>query len=95
MTLVRNETQQHTAALKNAVQNPIGLLPLSNQIVHFHGLLSTWCTAVPPFTGIRRFSGTQIELKMNSTPVFRSAASGAKGPRAVHTMRVQPTIAYT
>ena len=71
------------------------LFPLSNQIVHFHDLLSTWCTAVPPFTGIRRFSGTQVELKMNSTPVFRSAASGAKGPRAVHTMRVQPTIAYT
>ena len=48
VALVRNETQQHTAALKNAGQNPIGLLPLSNQIVHFHGLLSTWCTAVPP-----------------------------------------------
>ena len=28
MTLVRNETQQHSAALKIAGQNPIGLLPL-------------------------------------------------------------------
>ena len=28
MTLVRNETQRHSAALKNAGQNPIGLLPL-------------------------------------------------------------------
>lgn len=29
MTLVRNETQRHSAALKSAGQNPIGLLPLS------------------------------------------------------------------
>lgn len=28
MTLVRNETQRHSAALKNAGQNPISLLPL-------------------------------------------------------------------
>ena len=28
MTLVRNETQQHSAALKSAGQNPISLLPL-------------------------------------------------------------------
>ena len=28
MTVVRNETQRHSAALKNAGQNPIGLLPL-------------------------------------------------------------------
>lgn len=28
MTLVRNETQRHSAALKIAGQNPIGLLPL-------------------------------------------------------------------
>ena len=41
----------------------------SNRIVHSHGLSSTWCTAVSPFTGIRRFSDTQIELKMNSTPI--------------------------
>ena len=30
MTVVRNETQRHSAALKNAGQNPIGLLPLSD-----------------------------------------------------------------
>lgn len=29
MTVVRNETQRHSAALKNAGQNPIGLLPLN------------------------------------------------------------------
>ena len=29
MTLVRNETQRHSAALKSAGQNPISLLPLN------------------------------------------------------------------
>ena len=28
MTLVRNKTQRHSAELKNAGQNPVGLLPL-------------------------------------------------------------------
>ena len=28
--LVRNETQEHSAELKRAGQNPIGLLPLSD-----------------------------------------------------------------
>lgn len=31
MTVVRNETQRHSAALKNAGQNPIGLLPLDRR----------------------------------------------------------------
>ena len=31
VTLVRNETQRHSAALKNAGQNPIGLLPLNSR----------------------------------------------------------------
>ena len=31
MTLVRNETQRHSAALKIAGQNPIGLLPLNGR----------------------------------------------------------------
>lgn len=31
MTLVRNETQRHSAALKNAGQNPISLLPLDGR----------------------------------------------------------------
>lgn len=95
MTLVRNETQRHSAALKNAGQNPISLLPLSNQNVPFHHRSSTWCTVVSPLTEISRISRARVELKMNSTPVFRSAASGTKGPRAVHTTRVQEAIAYT
>lgn len=31
MTLVRNETQRHSEALKSAGQNPISLLPLDNR----------------------------------------------------------------
>ena len=31
MTLVRNETQRHSAALNSAGQSPIGLLPLHNE----------------------------------------------------------------
>lgn len=31
MTVVRNETQRHSATLKNAGQNPIGLFPLHNE----------------------------------------------------------------
>ena len=33
MTLVRNETQRHSAALKSAGQNPIGLLPLDASVL--------------------------------------------------------------
>ena len=95
VTLVRNETQRHSATLKSAGQNPIGLFPLSNQNVPFHHRSSTWCTVVSPLTEISRISRARVELKMNSTPVFRSAASGTKGPRAVHTTRVQEAIAYT
>ncbi len=71
------------------------LLLLSNQNVPFHHRSSTWCTVVSPLTEISRISRARVELKMNSTPVFRSAASGTKGPRAVHTTRVQEAIAYT
>ena len=31
VTLVRNETQRHSAALKSAGQNPVSLLPLHNE----------------------------------------------------------------
>lgn len=73
----------------------MGLLPLSNQNVPFHHRSSTWCTVVSPLTEISRISRARVELKMNSTPVFWSAASGTKGPRAVRTTRVQEAIAYT
>lgn len=34
VTFVRNETQQHSAALKIAGQNPVSLLPLKILILH-------------------------------------------------------------
>ena len=45
-------------------------LPLSNLIVHFHGLSSTWCTAVSPLTEISRILYLELNSKMNSTPTY-------------------------
>lgn len=37
MTLVRNETQWHSATLKSAGQNPVSLLPLDNiKVLRFY-----------------------------------------------------------
>ena len=37
VTFVRNETQQHSAALKIAGQNPVSLLPLDNiKVLRFY-----------------------------------------------------------
>lgn len=60
MTVVRNETQWHSAALKNAGQNPIGLLPLdgfgsavpSFQLRPVFGAVSS---RVPPGNAMSRF----------------------------------------
>lgn len=60
MTVVRNETQRHSAALKNAGQNPIGLLPLdgfgsavpSFQLRPVFGAVSS---RVPPGNAMSRF----------------------------------------
>ena len=54
-----------------------------------------WSTAVSPLTEINLISRVRVELKMNSTPLYRAAASGAKEPRAVNMTRVQAAIAYT
>ena len=35
MTLVRNETQEHSTALKRAGQNPVSLLPLNRCMARF------------------------------------------------------------
>ena len=51
------------------------LLLLSNQIVCFLGLSSTWCTAVSPLTEISRISRARVELKLNSTSVYRFAVA--------------------
>ena len=62
MTVVRNETQRHSAALKNAGQNPIGLLPLdgfgsavpSFQLYPVFGAVSS---RVPSGNAMSRFVG--------------------------------------
>ena len=50
--------------------NVCSLFPLSNLIVHFHGLSSTWCTAVSPLTEISRILYLEMNSKMNSTPTY-------------------------
>ena len=50
VTFVRNETQQHSAALKNAGQNPISLLPLNNQIVAYFLQFLSWYGILQNFT---------------------------------------------
>lgn len=46
VTLVRNETQQHSVALKSAGQSPIGLLPLDCRCCPLRLNASMWCHAV-------------------------------------------------
>ena len=62
MTLVRNETQQHTAALKNAGQNPVSLLPLdgfSSAVPSFqlHPVFGAVSNRVPPGNAMSCFVG--------------------------------------
>lgn len=53
MTLVRNETQQHSAALKSAGQNPVSLLPLDGSSsavppLQLHPVFRAVAKRVPP-----------------------------------------------
>lgn len=50
VTFVRNETQQHSAALKIAGQNPVVLLPLNNQIVAYFLQFLSWDGILQNFT---------------------------------------------
>lgn len=68
------------------------LFPLSNQIVHFHNLSSTWCTVVSPFIRVGRFSGTRAELKLNSTTAYRSGLPSENIQRRA--FRREPPIRY-
>ena len=54
------------------------LLLLSNQNVHSHHRSSTWCTVVFQLTEMNRISHLRVELKLNSTPFYRSGASRQK-----------------
>ena len=62
MTLVRNETQRHSAALKIAGQNPIGLLPLDGvgsavPSFQLHPVFGIDTERVPPNDAMSRFVG--------------------------------------
>ena len=62
MTLVRNETQRHSAALKSAGQNPISLLPLdgvgsSVPSLQLHPVFGIDTERVPPNDAMSRFVG--------------------------------------
>lgn len=60
MTVVRNETQRHSAALKNAGQNPIGLLPLDGfgsavPSFQLHPVFGSVSSRVPPSNTVSCF----------------------------------------
>ena len=62
MTVVRNETQRHSATLKNAGQNPIGLFPLDGvgsavPSFQLHPVFGIDTERVPPNDAMSRFVG--------------------------------------
>ena len=62
MTLVRNETQRHSAALKSAGQTPIGLLPLDGfgsavPSLQLRPVFGAVLSRVPPSDAMSRFVG--------------------------------------
>ena len=62
MTLVRNETQRHSAVLKSAGQNPISLLPLDGSgfavpSFQLRPVFGSATERVPPNDGMSRFVG--------------------------------------
>ena len=62
MTLLRNETQRHSAALKSAGQNPISLLPLDGfgsavPSFQLHPVFGIDTERVPPNDAMSRFVG--------------------------------------
>ena len=72
------------------------LFPLSNQIVHSHHRSSTWCTVVFQLTEMNRISHLRVELKLNSTPFYRSGASRQKYAKIADTTRNElPPISWT
>ena len=62
VTLVRNETQRHSAALKNAGQNPVSLLPLGGSVsavssFQLRPVFSAVSSRVPPSNTMSCFVG--------------------------------------
>ena len=77
MTLVRNETQRHSAALKIAGQNPIGLLPLDGPgfaVLSFQlrPVSRAASKRVPPNNAVSRFVGFGDKSWDNFKNFFRT-----------------------
>ena len=77
MTLVRNETQRHSAALKIAGQNPVVLLPLdgsSSDVPSFqlHPVFGAVSNRVPPGNAMSRFVGFGDKSRDNFKYFFRT-----------------------
>ena len=77
MTLVRNETQRHSAALKSAGQNPISLLPLdgfgsSVPSPQLHPVFGAASSRVPPGDTMSRFVGFGDKSWDNSKNFFQT-----------------------
>ena len=77
MTLVRNETQRHSAALKIAGQNPVVLLPLDGvgsavPSLQLHPVFGIDTERVPPNDAMSRFVGFGDKSRDNSKNYFRT-----------------------
>ena len=64
MIIVQNETQEHSAALKNAGQSPIGLLPLDGDgsaapSLQLHSVFDAVSSRVPSGDAMSRFVGLE------------------------------------
>ena len=77
MTLVRNETQRHSAALKIAGQNPVVLLPLdgfgsSVPSLQLHPVFAAVSNRVPSGNAMSRFVGFGDKSWDNSKNFFQT-----------------------
>ena len=77
VTLVRNETQQHSTALKRAGQSPIDLLPLGgvdSDVPSFqlHPVFGAVSSRVPPSNAMSRFVGFRDKIWDNSKNCFQT-----------------------
>ena len=77
VTFVRNETQQHSAALKIAGQNPVVLLPLDGSVFvvpsfQLHPVFGAVSRRVPPGNAMSRFVGFGDKSWDNSKNFFQT-----------------------
>ena len=77
VTLVRNETQRHSAELKSAGQSPIGLLPLdgfgsSVPSLQLHPVFAAVSNRVPSGNAMSRFVGFGDKSWDNSKNFFQT-----------------------